>query len=91
MPQGRRRAALAAAADAMFTEDLTERVLPFDGAAAARYADIVATRCRAGKPIEGFDAQIAATALGFGANIATRDVSGFAGCGVTLINPWAVS
>jgi toxin FitB len=91
LPQGRRGSALAAAADAMFTEDLADRVLPFDGAAAVHYADLVATRRRAGQPIEGFDAQIAATALVFGANIATRDVSGFAGCGVTLINPWTVS
>src|SRR6202030_2944838 len=52
LPQGRRRSALAAAADAMFTEDFVDRVLPFDGRAAARYAEIVATRRRAGSPIE---------------------------------------
>jgi predicted nucleic acid-binding protein len=47
LPEGRRRAALLAAAEAMFAEDLADRVLPFDGAAAARYGEIVTTRSRA--------------------------------------------
>jgi toxin FitB len=89
LPEGRRRAALAAAAEAMFAEDLAGRVLPFDGDAAVHYAEIVAMRRRQGRPIEALDAQIAATALAAGAGIATRDVAGFEGCGVTgLINPW---
>lgn len=88
LPEGRRRTTLAAAAEAMFTEDLAGHILPFDGAAAARYADIVVARRRAGNPIEGFDALIAATALAAGADVATRDIGGFDGCGLTLINPW---
>lgn len=91
LPPGRRRSALKAAAQAMFAEDFAERVLPFEAAAAEHYAEIVAVRRRAGRPIEGFDAQIAATALAFGADIATRDIGGFAGCGVNLIDPWSVS
>jgi toxin FitB len=35
LPERRRRAALAAAADAMFAEDFAGRILPFDAAAAA--------------------------------------------------------
>jgi predicted nucleic acid-binding protein len=61
LPEGRRRAALAAAAEAMFTDDFAGRVLPFDEAAAVLYAEIVASRRRDGRPIEAFDAQIAAT------------------------------
>jgi toxin FitB len=38
LPAGRRRTALAAAAEAMFAENLAGRVLPYDGAGAARYA-----------------------------------------------------
>jgi toxin FitB len=87
LPEGR-RAALLTAAGAMFAEDLADRVLPFDSAAAARYGEIVTTRGRAGRPIEAFDALIAATALAAGANIATRDVRGFEGLGLTLIDPW---
>ena len=37
LPEGRRRSALATAAEAMFAEDFAERILPFEAAAAARY------------------------------------------------------
>jgi toxin FitB len=86
--EGPRRAALAAAAEAMFTDDFAGRVLPFDEEAAVRYAEIVTARRREGRPIEAFDAQIAATAQVAGAELATRDVGDFAGCGLTLVNPW---
>jgi predicted nucleic acid-binding protein len=86
LPEGRRRRGLAAAAEAMFSEDFAGRVLPFDEVAAAHYADIVAARRRSGTPIEALDAQIAAIVVAAGADIATRDVAGFAGCGVAVIN-----
>ena len=88
LPEGRRRLALAAAAEAMFADDFEGRVLPFDEAAAVHYAEIVAARRREGRPIAAFDAQIAATARVAGAGIATRDTGDFAGCGLTLVNPW---
>jgi predicted nucleic acid-binding protein len=88
LPMGRRRSALFELAEAMFADDFLDRVLPFDAAAAVRYASIVTSRQQVGRPIEPFDAQIAATALVFGAEIATRDVGGFADCGLTVINPW---
>jgi hypothetical protein len=88
LPEGRRRTALAEAADAMFGEDFAGRILPFGAAAAANYAAIVVARRRAGHPIGNFDALIAATALAAGATVATRDTGGFAGCGLTLIDPW---
>jgi predicted nucleic acid-binding protein len=91
LPEGRRRAALAAAAKAMFADDLAGHVLPFSAAAAGHYADIVVARRRAGNPIEGFDALIAATALAAGADVAARDTGGFEGCGLTLIDPWGGS
>ena len=90
LPEGRRRAALAVAAEAIFAEDFAGRILPFGAAATARYADIVLARRRAGNPIDGFDALIAATALAADASVATRDTGGFAGCGLSLINPWTV-
>jgi predicted nucleic acid-binding protein len=91
LPAGRRRNALAAAAEAMFAEDFAGRILSFGAAAATRYPEIVLARRRAGSPIEGFDALIAATALAAGAYVATRDVRGFTGCGLTLIDPWSAS
>jgi len=72
----------------MFTDDFAGRVLPFDEEAAVHYAEIVVGRRREGRPIEAFDAQIAATACVAGADIATRDVGDFAGCGLALLNPW---
>jgi toxin FitB len=88
LPEGRRRGALASAAEAMFDEDLAGRILPVGAAAVARYADLVVARRRAGKPIEDFDALIAATALAAGASVGTRDTTGFADCGLALIDPW---
>jgi predicted nucleic acid-binding protein len=88
LPEGRRRAAMAAAAEAMFTDDLAGRVLSFDAAAAVHYAEIVMARRRIGRPIEAFDAQIAATALVAGAGVATRDIGGFDGCGLAIVDPW---
>jgi predicted nucleic acid-binding protein len=88
LPEGRRRTALAVAAEAMFIDDFAGRVLPFDEEAAVRYAEIITARRREGRPIEAFDAQIAATARVAGAELATRDVGDFAGCGLALVNPW---
>ncbi len=90
LPEGRRRSDLAAAADALFAEEFAGRVLTFGGPAARRYVEIVLLRRQAGQPIEAFDALIAATAAVAGATVATRDIGGFAGCGLTLINPWEV-
>jgi toxin FitB len=87
LPEGRRRTALAAAATAMFAEDFAGRILPFEAGAAARHPEIVLARRPAGTPIEKFDALIAAAALA-GASIVTRDSGGFAGCGLTVIDPW---
>lgn len=89
LPDGRRKTGLAAAAAAMFAEDFAGRVLPYDGQAARHYAEIVTARRAAGEPIEAFDALIDATARVAGATIATRDIGGFAGCGIELIDPWA--
>ena len=88
MPAGRRRSGLTAAAEALFAEEFAGRVRPVNGAAARRYAEIVLRRRQAGKPIEAFDALIAATAWVAGATVATRDVGDFAGCDLTLTNPW---
>jgi hypothetical protein len=40
----------------IFAEDLAGRVLPFDSAAAREFADIAASRRRAGRPISEADA-----------------------------------
>lgn len=88
LPDGRRKDAFAAAAEAMFSEDFESRLVSFDGHAAAAYARIATDRQRSGRPISNFDAQIAAIALSTGAKIATRNTDDFEGCGVEIVNPW---
>jgi predicted nucleic acid-binding protein len=90
MPEGRRRLALEEAANAIFSEEFGGRVLPFDSAAAAAYAKILAARRKVGRAAASFDLMIAAVARVHGACVVTRDLGGFADCGVPLINPWQV-
>jgi predicted nucleic acid-binding protein len=90
LPSGRRRAALEAAAEAMFERDFGGRVLPFGGDAARAYAQIAVRRRRSGRPISSFDAQIAAIARAARAAVATRNVRDYEGCGVRVMNPWDV-
>jgi len=88
LPASKRRQQLQEALDSMFAEDFAGRVLPFDSAAAAAYAELVATRRGAGGPISQFDAQIAAIALSRRVGLATRNVSDFEDCGLAVNNPW---
>jgi predicted nucleic acid-binding protein len=91
MPEGRRRSGLETAARAIFTDDFGERVLSFDRAAAAAYADVFAARRRAGRPTAPLDLMIAAVAYAHNATVVTRDIGGFADCGIPLVDPWQVS
>lgn len=88
LPDGRRKELLRTTADALFAS-FADQVLPFDAAAAAQYALIVTQRDRAGLPIDGFDAQIAAICRAHGAALATRNVRDFRQTGVELIDPWS--
>lgn len=84
---GRRRDLLAHTADDIF-DTFADRVLSFDGDAARQYAEIVVERERAGTPIAGFDAQIAAICRARDAALATRNTADFAGLGLDLVDPW---
>lgn len=91
LPKGKRRTALERALSAMFDEDFSGRILPFDSRAVAAYVEIVAERRALGRPISQFDAQIAAIARSTGAALATRNTVDFEHCGIDLIDPWAGS
>ena len=88
LPLGQRRTVLEKTIEEMFAEDFNQRVLSFDTAAARTYAAITAGRRSVGRPIGQSDAQIAAIALSCGALVATRNVTDFEGCGITVLNPW---
>ena len=89
MPEGRRRRELEAAAQATFAEDFERRVLPFDMAAAVAYAEVLAMRRRAGRPVTTVDLMVAAIARSQGASVVTRNVADFTGCDVAIVDPWA--
>lgn len=89
LPDGQRKLGLQMAARAMFAEEFVGRCLPFDEQAATRYASIVASRIRLGRPISVEDAQIAAIALVHGLMLATRNERDFALIeGLSVVNPW---
>ena len=89
LPAGRRRSALEAAMRQWIERGFTERILPFDSAAARAYADIAADRREAGRPIGEADCQIAAISRSRGASLVTRNVRDFEGTGVEVVDPWS--
>jgi toxin FitB len=88
LPDGRRKQVLLDSAGDVFRA-FSDQVLPVDEAAAEHYAIIASTRERAGKPIAGFDALIAAVCRSRGATLATRNLADFDGSGIETMNPWA--
>ena len=89
MPGGRRRESHRAAVESQLRLAYGGRVLPFDADAARHYAEILATKRRAGRPLQAHDTMIAAIARSLGMAVATRNVRDFEGVGVEVIDPWA--
>ena len=89
LPDGKRRDAIADAAEQMFAQDFLGRCLPFDDLASHEYAALVAARNRVGLPISTEDAQIAAISLRNGLPLATRNLKDFRQiAGLNLLDPW---
>ena len=61
---------------------------PYDSAAARAYAEIVAARRAAGRPVSYPDGQIAAIAHSRGMAVTTQNIRNFEDTGIALINPW---
>lgn len=90
LPRGRRKQGLRDAAMNMFAE-FRGRCLAFDERAASRYAELVAKRVRAGRPIAVEDAEIAAIALVGGFALATRNTADFADIeDLRVVDPFTV-
>ena len=88
LPAGRRRRLLEATFDKLLAEDLENRVLDFDSAAANQAAALAAERQAAGRPVDMRDTQIAGIAVARRATIATRNVRHFEGLRVRVVDPW---
>jgi len=88
MVDGRRKAGLQQAFEALIADDLGFRVAAFDVAAAERAAKLSAQRKRQGRPVDIRDTFIAGIALSHGATIATRNVRHFEDLTVSVIDPW---
>jgi toxin FitB len=89
LPSGRRRRTLEAAFARLLQEDLENRVLDFDSAAATEAASLAAARQKNGRPVDLRDTQIAGIALARRATLATRNVRHFRDLRILLVDPWA--
>lgn len=88
LPAGRRRTALAASLSSLLERLFANRVLAFDGTAAAEFPRILAATRRRGYTISFADAQIASIASAHGFSVATRDTGPFLAAGIPVIDPW---
>jgi predicted nucleic acid-binding protein len=89
LPAGRRRKVLEAAFDDLLTEDLENRILDFDSAAATAAASLAAARQKSGRPVDMRDTQIAGIVLTRRATLATRNIRHFVDLKISIIDPWA--
>jgi predicted nucleic acid-binding protein len=88
LPRGRKRLGLEAAFERVVEEDLENRVLDFDAAAAASAARLAADRKSAGRAADLRDTLIAGIAQARRATIATRSTRHFEGLDVPVVDPW---
>jgi predicted nucleic acid-binding protein len=88
MPEGKRKKGLQQHIEDRIVPMFAGRILAFDSASAAVYAQLRARARAVGKTIDTVDAYIAAIAFARGFSVATRDVSPFKAAGLTVINPW---
>ncbi|WP_063062469.1 PIN domain-containing protein [Nocardia sienata] len=88
MPAGRRRDLLKIRVETRVLPLFTGRVLAFDLAASAAYAEVMAAARAAGRAIATADGLIAATAESANMSVATRDTAPFRAAGVRVIDPW---
>ncbi len=89
LPSGRRRHTLEAAFARLLGEDLENRVLNFDSAAATEAASLAAARQKNGRSVDMRDTQIAGIVLARRAALATRNVRHFSDLKISIVDPWA--
>ena len=82
-----RRRAVETAFERLLVDDLGNRILPFDQAAAAAAGRLAASGQKQGRPLDMRDTQIAGIALARKASLATRNQKHFEDVGRTLVEP----
>jgi predicted nucleic acid-binding protein len=90
LPVGRRRAGLEAAVDRLIAS-ARDRLLGYDEEAARLHASLRVARGAEGRVTSLEDGMIAAIALAYDAQVATRNVAHFEGFGLDVVNPWETS
>jgi predicted nucleic acid-binding protein len=88
LPIGRRRQMLETLFARLLNEDLENRVLDFDSAAATESASLAAVRRKSGRPVDMRDTQIAGIVLARRATLATRNVRHFRDLKISIVDPW---
>lgn len=88
LPEGRKRQVLHSGLEQSVLPLFEGRILPFDGAAAESYAELMAAARHRGRGVSAADGYIAATAHAAGLMVATRDTSPFEAVGLAVVNPW---
>lgn len=89
LPSGSRRSRLERAFERVLGEMIEERILPFDTAAAAVTASLMAHRRRLGRTVDLRDAMIAGIAIARHATLATRNTRHFTDLPLAVIDPWS--
>ena len=89
LDEGRRRNHLQQWLDFVLEDWFFGRILPIDREVANRWAQLMISCIRKGRPLPAMDSLLAATALEHGLTLVTRNVKDFEGTEVTILNPWA--
>jgi len=88
LPDGKKRRKLEIFFERLLSEELDNRILAFDAAAAQQAAILAAKRHKMGRNIDASDTMIAAIALARRAKLVTRNVRHFNDLGIDIVNPW---
>jgi len=86
--EGKRRAQLQSWLEQDLEAWFSGRILSVDHQVAKRWAKLVATGVRTGRPLPAVDSLIAATALVHDLTVVTRNLQDFEGTDAVIFNPW---
>lgn len=88
LPEGKKKRRIEDKVGVVLRDLFKDRILPFDFAAAARYASNAGGARASGQSVSFADGAIAAIAIESGATIATRDTAPFLAMNADVVNPW---